>query len=68
MGFVLLVARSMGVGHAIERLELALVVGSKDILSEIVQRIGSSSLGSLRRKIRRINRNPKPKDGCLLCN
>ena len=28
---VLLVVRSMGVGHAIERLKLALVVGSREI-------------------------------------
>ncbi|RVW28572.1 Transposon Ty3-I Gag-Pol polyprotein [Vitis vinifera] len=53
----------MGVGHAIERLELALVVGSKDILIRDCPEIRSLSLGSLKRKIRRINRNPKPKDG-----
>ena len=31
MGFILLVVGNMGVGHAIERLKLALVMGSKDI-------------------------------------
>ena len=66
MGFVLLVARSMGVGHAIERQELALVVENRDIRFEIVQRVRSLYLGSLRRRINRINRNPGLKGGYLL--
>ncbi|RVW36739.1 Retrovirus-related Pol polyprotein from transposon 297 [Vitis vinifera] len=42
MGFVLLVVGSMGAGHAIERLELALVVESRVIWCGIVQRIRST--------------------------
>ena len=52
MRFVLLVARSMGVDHDIERQKLALVVENKDIWFGIVQRIRSLYLGSLRREIR----------------
>ena len=47
MGFVLLVVGSMGASHAIERLELALVVESRVIWCGIVQRIRSLFLGSL---------------------
>ena len=66
MGFVLLVARSMGVGHAIERHELALVVENKDIWFGIVQRIRSLYLGSLRRTIKIIDRSPMLKGRYLL--
>ena len=55
MGFVLFVVRSMGVGHAIERQELALVVENKNIWFGIVQKIRSLYLGSLRRRIKKID-------------
>ncbi|KAL6319592.1 hypothetical protein AAG906_020669 [Vitis piasezkii] len=63
MGFVLLVARSMGVGHAIKRQELALVVENRNIWFGIVQRIRSLYLGSLRRRIKRIDKSPGLKGG-----
>ena len=66
MGFVLLVARSMGVGHAIERQELVLVVENRDIWFEIVQKIGNLYLGSLRRIIKMIDRSPGLKGEYLL--
>ena len=66
MGFVLLVVRIMGVGHAIERHELAMVVENRDIWFGIVQRVGSLYLGSLKRRIKRIDKNPGLKDGYLL--
>ena len=66
MGFVLHVARSIGVGHAIERQKLALVVENKDIWFGIVQRVRSLYLGSLRRRIKRIDRSPGLKGGYLL--
>ena len=66
MGFVLLVARSMGVGHAIERQELALVVENRDIWFRIVQRVGSLYLESLKRIIKRIDRSPGLKGGYFL--
>ena len=66
MGFVTLVARSMGVGHAIERQELALVVENRDIWFGIVQRVGSLYLGSLRRRIKKIDKNTGLKGEYLL--
>ncbi|RVW83863.1 Retrovirus-related Pol polyprotein from transposon 412 [Vitis vinifera] len=66
MGFVLLVARSMEVGHAIKRQELALVVKNRNIWFGIVQRIRSLYLGSLRRRIKRIDKSPGLKGGYLL--
>ena len=66
MGFVLLMVRSMGVGHAIERQELALVVENRDIWFGIVQRVGSLYLGSLRRRIKMIDRSPGLKGGYFL--
>ena len=66
MGFVLLMVRSMGVGHAIERQELALVVENRDIWFGIVQRVGSLYLESLRRIIKMIDRSPGLKGGYLL--
>ena len=66
MGFVLLVVGSMGASHAIERLELALVVESRVIWCGIVQRIRSLFLGSLRRTIKRIDSSPRLKGGYLL--
>ena len=65
MGFVLLVARNMGVGHAIER-ELALVVENRNIWFGIVQRVRSLYLGSLRRRIKRIDKSPRLKGRYLL--
>ena len=47
----------MGVGHAIERQELALVVENRDIWFGIVQRVRSLYLGSLKRRINRIDRS-----------
>ena len=66
MGFVLLVVRSMGVGHAIERQELALVVENKDIWFGIVQKIRSLYLGSLRSRIKKIDKSPGLKGGYFL--
>ena len=66
MGFVLLVARSMEVGHAIKRQELALVVKNRNIWFGIVQRIRSLYLGSLRRRIKRIDKSPGLKGRYLL--
>ncbi|RVX19816.1 Retrovirus-related Pol polyprotein from transposon 17.6 [Vitis vinifera] len=54
---------SMGASHAIERLELALVVESRVIWCGIVQRIRSLFLGSLRRTIKRIDSSPRLKGG-----
>ena len=58
--------RSMGVGHAIERQELVLVVENRDIWFEIVQKIGNLYLGSLRRIIKMIDRSPGLKGEYLL--
>ena len=66
MGFVLLVVRSMWVGHAIERQELALVVEYKDIWFGIVQKIRSLYLGSLRSRIKKIDKSPRLKGGYFL--
>ena len=66
MEFVLLVARSMGVGHAIKRQELVLVVKNRDIWFEIVQRVRSFYLGNLRRRIKKIAKSLGLKDEYLL--
>ena len=66
MGFVLLVVRIMGVGHAIERHELAMVVENRDIWFGIVQRIRSLYLGSLIRRIKMIDRSSGLKGRYLL--
>ena len=55
----------MGVGHAIER-ELALVVENRNIWFGIVQRVRSLYLGSIRRRIKRIDRSLGLKGGYLL--
>ena len=59
-------ARSIGVGHAIERQELALVVENRDIWFGIVQRIRSLYLENLRRRILRIDKSLELKGGYLL--
>ena len=49
----------MRVGHVIGRLELALVVGSKDTWFGIVQRIKILSLRSIRRRNKEDKQNPR---------
>ena len=66
MGFILLVVRIMGVCHAIERHELAMVVENRDIWFGIVQRIRRLYLGSLIRRIKMIDRSSGLKGRYLL--
>ena len=58
--------KNHGIGHVIKRLELSLVVGSKDAWFSTVQRIKSLSLRSLRRRIKKINISLGPKGWCFL--
>ena len=59
MGFILLVARSMGVGHAIERQELALVVENRDLWFEIVQKNKKFVFGKPKEKNKEDRQKPR---------